>query len=488
MWMGTVSFTGIASRRLFLEPNKSKTATSRKYKITESFPGEILDVVLSSTTEKLDVDSSVRTPSMDPTVALVTALAVASPDSPADLPTDHPSKNKLIEGLQVTSALAEMPINDVRAHTPSTDSSVLPLSSNSKVKVTSKTTLSFKQVVQLALKKANESDPQVQLRQLSANMEQMIQLQKVSDAKQEELKELQKQVLEGQGKIEQLQKQVFHHQEKMSQLQIKNQEELRQMHIEVMGQLAVLQSRVNAVLTQTFELHEYPIPRLFIVLPQDPSGWDALNPFSNKFRLYFLCECGEHTRLANSKTKIPHHIHLAKHEGYEINRPSEFFRQYGSYVLTILKMLKLGITVTGVMMPALSHLISPDVIGQSIDSLKLLQKSVVTTVDQVIEWMDKVAVDDDQSIGDISMSNGKSVERVTERMETKEALEGADLRKLSTFLQGKDGNKVLGNLYRTITVEGHVKWVCIDHYRENYQEIQAEAFRHALDSVGGSFD
>ncbi|KAF9999744.1 hypothetical protein BGZ65_004956, partial [Modicella reniformis] len=116
------------------------------------------------------------------------------------------------------------------------------------------------------------------------------------------------------------------------------QEEMKQLQIQALSQLSLLQNRVQAVLTQTYELHEYPIPRLFVVLPQYDSAWDFKSPFSNKFRLYFLCECGEHTKSINSK--IPHHIHLAKHEGYEIARPSEFFNQYGSYVLTILKMLK----------------------------------------------------------------------------------------------------------------------------------------------------
>jgi len=64
------------------------------------------------------------------------------------------------------------------------------------------------------------------------------------------------------------------------------------------------------------------------------------------FRLYFLCECGEHTKATKSNT--PHCIHLAKHEGYDIERPSAFFQQYGSYVLTILRMLKYGIAVAGV--------------------------------------------------------------------------------------------------------------------------------------------
>ncbi|KAI8358933.1 hypothetical protein B0O80DRAFT_442584, partial [Mortierella sp. GBAus27b] len=73
-------------------------------------------------------------------------------------------------------------------------------------------------------------------------------------------------------------------------------------------------------------------------------------------------------------------------------------------------------------------------------------------------------------------------------MENNEALEGADLRRLETFLKNKDGNKVLGNLYRTVTSEGHVKWVCIDHYRENYHEKAVKAFRATVESMRGSFD
>ncbi|KAF9350267.1 hypothetical protein BGX34_001316, partial [Mortierella sp. NVP85] len=115
------------------------------------------------------------------------------------------------------------------------------------------------------------------------------------------------------------------------------QEEMKELQKQALDRLAQLQNGVQAILTQTYELHEYPIPRLFIVLPDDRSSWNPLDFFSNKFRLYFLCECGEHTKA--TKSNIPHRIHLAKHEGYDIERPNEFFQQYGSYVLTILKML-----------------------------------------------------------------------------------------------------------------------------------------------------
>ncbi|KAF9952250.1 hypothetical protein BGZ70_000672 [Mortierella alpina] len=269
-------------------------------------------------------------------------------------------------------------------------------------------------------------------------------------------------------------------QDEIKQLQqeaLDNQEKMKEMQKKTLEQLAVLQSRVQAVLTQTYELHEYPIPRLFVVLPQDLSVWDTFSPFANKFRLYFLCECGEHTKSTNSKTGIPHHIHFAKHEGYEIARPSEFFEQYGSYVLTILKMLKYSITVAGIVMPSFSQLINPDVLGQSITSLKLLQDTIVPGMDQVIGMVDSLSDDPIEGI-----------EGVSGQVESKEALEGADLRKLETFLRAKDGNKVLGDLYRTVTDEGHVKWVCIDHYRDNYDRTSVETFRRAVESLGGSFD
>ncbi|KAF9972774.1 hypothetical protein BGZ75_001360, partial [Mortierella antarctica] len=98
-------------------------------------------------------------------------------------------------------------------------------------------------------------------------------------------------------------------------------------------------------------------------------------------------------------------------------------------------------------------------------------------MDQVICKIEKDSVDE-----------GETVESFTDQMESKEALEGADLRKLETFLKDKDGNKVLGNLYRTVTDEGHVKWVCVDHYGENYNQTAVEAFRRTVDSLGGSFD
>ncbi|KAI8358968.1 hypothetical protein B0O80DRAFT_259308 [Mortierella sp. GBAus27b] len=223
------------------------------------------------------------------------------------------------------------------------------------------------------------------------------------------------------------------------------QDEMKQLQIQALNQHALLQNRVQALMNQTYELHEYPIPRLFVVLPQDTSSWGPMDFVSNKFRLYFLCECGDHTR--RTASKIPHHIHLAKHEGYEITRPKEFFQQYGHYVLTVLKMLKFGVSVAGVAIPAVTLLVRTESLDRASSSLKMLIGNLQTGMDHTIGCLEKATAD-----------NGEPGEGVSHQMETNEALEGADLRKLDTFLKNKDDSKVLGNLFRTITSEGHVKW------------------------------
>ena len=106
-------------------------------------------------------------------------------------------------------------------------------------------------------------------------MARVIKLQEALDTKQEEMKQLQNHSIEQQDEMKRLQMQVLTQQEEMKELQIQalnHQEELKQLQIQAIGQLAVLQTRVQAVLTQTYELHEYPIPRLFIVLPEYPQN------------------------------------------------------------------------------------------------------------------------------------------------------------------------------------------------------------------------
>ncbi|OAQ23034.1 hypothetical protein K457DRAFT_1911315 [Linnemannia elongata AG-77] len=264
------------------------------------------------------------------------------------------------------------------------------------------------------------------------------------------------------------------------QQQLNNMQQLMlQMQQQALDRLAVIQGRIQALLTQTYELHEYPIPRLFIILPKDTSTFDSASLFNKQFQLYFLCECGEHTRVLNgNNTSIPHHIHIAKHEGYDLRRPTEVFQRYGRYMLTLLEMIKHGSTIAGYFVPALSAV---NVSG-AIDMVKSSQDTISpTAVNQSIEYLQSLTSKD-------SEEQDPAKDTTTDSFTGREALEGADLRHLEAFLKSKDQHRALGNLYRTITQDGHVKWVCINHYRLGYKERDQEAFATAVELNGGHYD
>ncbi|KAG0203040.1 hypothetical protein BGX31_003424, partial [Mortierella sp. GBA43] len=169
---------------------------------------------------------------------------------------------------------------------------------------------------------------------------------------------------------------------------IKKQEEMNEMQKMALDRLANIQSRVQAVVTQTYELHEYPIPRLFIVLPKDTGVFDKIkSPFVTQFRLYFLCECGTHTMDENSKTM--HEIHLAKHEGYDLEKPNEFFERYGSYVLTLLNMIKYGIKAASCVVSPLSSLKIVEGIDTVQEHMKFIKENIAPLVNSTIDFLDE---------------------------------------------------------------------------------------------------
>ncbi|KAI8606287.1 hypothetical protein EDD21DRAFT_423449 [Dissophora ornata] len=240
------------------------------------------------------------------------------------------------------------------------------------------------------------------------------------------------------------------------------QQEILEKQQQVLDRLAIMQSRIQAVLTQTYELHEYPIPRLFIVLP--------------KFRLFFLCECGAHTK--TERSRISHEIHLAKHEGYDVDRPTEFFEKYGSYVLTMMQMLKYGFAAAGIVVPPLAHFKLSDGIEALQENLNLAHKSIGPLVDGTISYIESQKGDD---------IDGLRVTADRAELNNLEVMEGADLRQLESYLSIRDKGRVLGNLYRVVTTDGNVKWVCIDHYRENYRESVMQHLRDIVAANNGIF-
>ncbi|ORZ27530.1 hypothetical protein BCR41DRAFT_367847 [Lobosporangium transversale] len=226
-----------------------------------------------------------------------------------------------------------------------------------------------------------------------------------------------------------------------------------EMQAQALNNLTMHQKHAHSILTQDFELHECPFPRLFIILPLNCTKWDPVKLLGNKFRVHFLCECGDYTAMANKPN--PGQIHIARHDGYEVRDCTGFFRKYGKYMLILLHWLKLGMALPDSLAPDPSLIDAG--IDYSIDYLQALSKKYPA--------LNKIS-----TINDF------------------EGLKKTELRQLGTSFRITDGNKDLGNLYRVTTETGYVKWVCHNHYRSMYKEKRQKAFEDVVKMNNAKYD
>ncbi|KAF9392962.1 hypothetical protein CPB97_006066 [Podila verticillata] len=265
-------------------------------------------------------------------------------------------------------------------------------------------------------------------------------------------------------------------------------EETQRMIRQVNDHLVIVRQKVDAILVQNYELHEYPIPRLFVILPISEAGGSGSLPdwvprFTEKFRLFFLCECGEHSKAdsGDDGEKIDNTTHLALHEGYELTRPTAFFERYGPYLLGMLQILQTCLKATTIAAPAIGHLTQgADGILETVLSNA---ESTALAVDFSIQFLEAKL---NTVGGDVGSATSAAIDG--SNFKNLRALEGADLRKLDSFLKNKDQDKILGNLYRITTEDGHVKWVCLNHYRSSYREASMKSFLQIVELNQGQYD
>ncbi|KAF9156911.1 hypothetical protein BG015_010846 [Linnemannia schmuckeri] len=278
---------------------------------------------------------------------------------------------------------------------------------------------------------------------------------------------------------------------------------LNEVQTVTLDHLVALQQQVHAVFTQSYELHEYSSPRLFIVLPEvSYQGYNPLSIFSNhthqKFRLYFLCECGLHTHPTGPNQA--NYVHVARHEGYEITRPNEFFRKYGPRTLQMLRILKGGMTIAGMVIPALNTIAAIDLPGGVVKDLDARVTDSIRYLDQYHSGLNNNAPGMDNGGGvtnKVNVGQLASTCAATDGSQTvidalfQESfiqMEGADLRRLQSFLKRRDQDGALGNLFRTVDAQGHVRWICLDHYRATYHQRQDSEFENEIKLNRGVYD
>ncbi|KAG0242602.1 hypothetical protein BGX31_000127 [Mortierella sp. GBA43] len=245
---------------------------------------------------------------------------------------------------------------------------------------------------------------------------------------------------------------------------------------QILNHQVILQS-VQSVGRMTYQLHEYLTPRLFVVLPKPESKTGMLlKAFKTRYKLYFLCECDDYPE----NRRHGHHdgIHLAKHEGYDLNNVEKFFENYGSHLLTIMKVLRFGLTVSGIVVPGLGHF--EEGMRDAAQTFGSMSRNIGTLLDGTMTSLRS------QIKGDNALVERTTVATKLDFNDLK-ALEGADLRQLGSFLRRHDQESAFGNLNRIVRPDGHVRWVCNDHYREDYRREAVKRLEAVIKMNGGYF-
>jgi hypothetical protein len=175
----------------------------------------------------------------------------------------------------------------------------------------------------------------------------------------------------------------------------------------------LIHNRIQAVLANRMGVLDQQVPRIFIILPK--------TGYPGEFRVHFLCECGEYDG-SPKKGKVPKHIHLTDHPGYDIQHKRQFMETYGTYMLDFLNLFKYGVGLDVMMMPPLEP------------SSKLLARI------------------------------HESMEYLLEVPSAVEPHNNGWLRDVVHCLQVNPRESCIGSLYRVVSQEGDTRWICRDHY------------------------
>ncbi|KAI8349122.1 hypothetical protein B0O80DRAFT_170210 [Mortierella sp. GBAus27b] len=159
---------------------------------------------------------------------------------------------------------------------------------------------------------------------------------------------------------------------------------------ESVDSLVHIQSSIEDVTRLAFMAQEYPIPRLFVVLPMTSSSArdKEMALLTPEFRLYFICE-PDHQKQHTSTDGEPSSdkIHLARHQGYDLVRIEEFFDIYGGYIQAIACILENGIVGPDIHIPSMTHLTLAEGISDIRDTLDLSANSIQSLMQETIAYI-----------------------------------------------------------------------------------------------------
>jgi hypothetical protein len=166
----------------------------------------------------------------------------------------------------------------------------------------------------------------------------------------------------------------------MEQYILEKQQQILQAQQRGINRLVTIQENVQDTAAMVFTALDRSLRRLFLVLPFEYSSGSY-----SGFRLFFLCEYG-HRSTTGDRLSLPN-IHLARHEGYELQDPDGFFQDYTSYLMSIFHILKNGINSPGLNIPRLSHMTLAEGVVEVQDILNLSDNTIQSLMNETISYM-----------------------------------------------------------------------------------------------------
>ncbi|CAF1512949.1 unnamed protein product [Rotaria magnacalcarata] len=268
---------------------------------------------------------------------------------------------------------------------------------------------------------------------------------------------------------------------------VEAEESLRSFDNDTHGQLVRIEDKIDRidnnvqeimrqianVMRLMYELNEYTTPRYFFILPAEHSNIKAIdtvqNWFHTHYKLYFLCECSHD----------PKKMHVAPHEGYSIKKARDFVVKYAPYLRTTIQIAQVLLSVGGLVIPQLGNVSKAidDVIPSQFKNPKCDEdmKQRLKMVDNLLNKVDNQQYRAGASVVDRHQSRGT-------------ALKGAELREIQTYLELVDDKRSLGNLYRIVTDDGFVRWVCHKEYDEVSYNKEMSKYIKEFEAMGGKFN
>ncbi|KAG0343134.1 hypothetical protein BG000_007590 [Podila horticola] len=250
-----------------------------------------------------------------------------------------------------------------------------------------------------------------------------------------------------------------------------------------------VRKRIESVTSLQYRLISAPCPRHFIVMPNRVCLYDdKIVPTYDTFRVFFLCDCGDLG------------IHVADHEGYDLDRAAEFFDQFGTYTLAMMQVFKYKVLSNQRSTDSDEQFSAP--IRHLAQKLKLDKDVIEHYVNLMISYLRKAQLEKEE--------DGVVQEEIHE---DGTPFLGTDrLEKLHGHLLGpgefqKHGRAILAestapsdshalakkepsiaDLYLTMDMDGYAHWMCLLHFKARFLNFDPQHVHSWCRTFNGQYN